>query len=232
MTKFRNSLSVPKILLHRVEIELQVADEFYKHTAQSFTARIRQIEDSCAKRSEEELNRDLGGTTMGELAGEQIQESEMLSQMNGYFGVLNVFGVLEQFLQGVFEDMKRRGKVTGRTANRDSLKFDEYRDELKGKWGVSIPEDKWKGLKKLQLLRNVIAHRSGHVLGEQVKKFAGYRYKVDGKAVKYAAGSTIVVDEECFYYAIAVVRDACSSLSQKLHSRQRARPKRNASTSP
>jgi hypothetical protein len=106
--------------------------------------------------------------------------------------------------------MQRRGQVTGDAAKKKFLLLDDYKDVLKKDLGIylSQPPFQWSEVMKLQALRNVIAHHNGHVTEDQVKKVAPYGYK---------EGMSIVIDEKCFYHAIDVVRETCSTLSEKLN---------------
>jgi hypothetical protein len=218
LKKFRYRARRTAVLVALLTHDLHAADEFYKHTARSFKRRIREIERTYDQYSDAEMNRDLGGTTMSELAGEQVQETHMLSEMNGYFGILTVYGAFERFLFWMFQDMKNRGEVTGAASNQGYLTLEGYKDVLKTS-GVylSQPPFKWSELKKLQAIRNVIAHHNGHVIADQEKWVASYGYK---------AGDSIVIDDSYFQHTIHIVRDTCSMLSKKMDSLPKPTPKK------
>jgi len=187
-----------------VRHDLHAATEFYEHTASSFKRRLRDIEREYDKYSEGELNRDLGGTTTAELISNQYQESVALSEMNGYFGVLSVHAVFDRFLFWVFQDMKSLGIIKGETVSKPWLLLDGYKDLFK-KAGIilSQPPSNWNDLKKLQALRNVIAHHHGRVLKEHEKKLKPYGCKV---------GDPIVITEEYFRSAVRLVEETCSRI--------------------
>jgi hypothetical protein len=192
------------IIMALVRLHLHAATEFYEHTALSFKKSLRDIEREYDKYSKAELNRDLGGTTTAELISDQYQETVDLSEMNGYFGVLAVYAVfVDHCLFWLFRDMKSQGIISGKTADKQWLSLDGYK-HLFNKAGIFLSRySNWNDLKKLQALRNVIAHHNGHVLEEDEKKLKPYGCKV---------GNPVVITEEYFRSAVRLVEETCSRI--------------------
>ena len=192
-----------RVSLSLMEIGLRTATEFYEHTARSLQDKLRTIERDYAALPKSERERDLGdGMTEGELASGQHYELEVLSQINGYFGILAVYSVFERCLLCLFRDAQRLELVKEKRYQKAYLTLDGYEDFFKT-IGISLNTAtfKWDEIRKLQLFRNAIAHHGGLVMTDHATRLKSYGYKV---------GDTIRIDKSCFHSSVELVRETCS----------------------
>ncbi len=198
--------SVPlRASLSLMEIELRTAVEFYEHTASNFQHKLRAIVRDFATLPRSEWERDLGGgMTMGELASDQRHELEALSEMNGYFGTLTAYSVFERCLFYMFRDAKRLKLITDKRYQKSYLTLDGYKEVFKI-IGIDLDKSpfKWIEIRKLQLLRNAIAHHGGFVTPDYAPRVERYGYKV---------GETIVIDDDYFRSSVTLVRETYSAM--------------------
>jgi hypothetical protein len=191
------------------EIDLDTIVDFYDHSAGNFQKKIEAIHKKCASRPDSYWKEDLGmGTTRGELVSEERQQLEHMLEMNGYFGVLGVYSVFERCLHETFDDMKRLKLIKDKQYQKKPfLTLDQYKDCFKPV-GINLtqPPFGWDDIKKLQALRNAIAHQDGYVVPENLEKLKAYGYKV---------GEEVNISEQYFRSAVKLVKESCSLVAEK-----------------
>jgi hypothetical protein len=192
--------------LRMVQIDIEIGVEFYEQTARYFRKRIRTQKENYDAKPASYWEQDVGyGTTRGDLASEEYQESQEMLQLNSYFAVLTIFAAFERFLLRTFQDMKGLKLVKDKWQKKQPyLTLDGYKDGLKA-IGIHLakPPFKWSDILRLQDFRNTIAHQNGFVTEENIKRLRGYRYKI---------GQRIDIEGKYFRTAVDLVKDSCSQL--------------------
>ena len=82
--------------------------------------------------------------------------------MNGYFGILTVYSVLERCLLYLFGTARRANLIKDKRYHKSYLTLDGYKGAFKTV-GIDLTKApfKWSEVRKLQLFRNAIAHHGG-----------------------------------------------------------------------
>src|SRR5262249_13657018 len=102
-------------------------------------------------------------------------------------------------------DMKRL-KLT--KEKRSYLTLDGYKDSLK-EVGITLTQSpfRWDDIRKLQTLRNAIAHQDGNVVPENLGKLRAYGYKKVGQEVN--------ISDQYFQSVVTLVKESCRLLAQQ-----------------
>jgi hypothetical protein len=190
--------------LRIAEYDLEFADEFHNRTGRYFQKKIEAFKARADSHPDAYWEQDVGGITRGELASEELRELESFAEMNNRFGVLAVFAAFERLVQRIHQDMMNQNLIHDRRFKKVYLTFDESKDSL-AKIGIYVtkaPFD-WSNLRKLQTLRNAIAHQDGWVTDENINKLRSYRYKV---------GQRIEITDSSFGDSMNLVKQSCSQL--------------------
>jgi len=189
--------------LRIAEYDLDFADEFHKQTGRYFQKKIEAFKAKADSNPDAYWEQDVGGITRGELASEELRELESFAEMNNRFGLLAVFAAFERLLQRIHQDMMNQNLIH-RRFKRAYLTFDESKDSL-AKIGIYLTQKPfdWAGLRKLQTLRNAIAHQDGWVTDENFNKLRSYRYKL---------GQQIEITDNYFDDSMNLVKQSCSQL--------------------
>ena len=195
-----------------MQIDIEASVEFYEQTHSHYSKKVQKQRERFDARPTSYWQEDMGfGTTRGDLASEQYQELQEMTQLNSYFGVMTVFAAFERCVSRVILDMKSLRLVKNKWQKKKAyLRFDEYKDALKS-IGIYVtnPPFKWSDIRRLQDLRNAIAHQNGFVTDENINRLRGYGYKLRQR---------VDISDEYFRSAVALVKDS-STLLVKEYSR-------------
>jgi hypothetical protein len=138
--------------LRIAEYDFEFADEFHKQTGRYFQKKIEAFKARADSHPDAYWEQDVGGTTRGELASEELRELESFAEMNNRFGLLAVFAAFERLLQRIHQDMMNQNLIHDRRFKKVYLTFDEGKDSLVkiSIYVTNAPLD-WANLRKLQL---------------------------------------------------------------------------------
>jgi hypothetical protein len=192
--------------LRIAEYDLETVDEFHKQTARYFQKKIEAFRTESVSHPDSYWKQDVGaGITRGDLASEKLNELETLAQMNNRFGILGVFATFERLLLRIHQDMMHLKLVRNRHFKRDHLTFYEYKDSLSeiGIYLTKAPFD-WAKLRKLQTLRNAIAHQDGFVTEENINTLRSCGYKKEGESID--------ITDSYFNDSLNLVKRSCAQL--------------------
>lgn len=193
--------------LRIVEYDLEFADEFHKQTGRYFRKKLDAFKARAHSHPDAYWEQDVGGTTRGELASEELQELESFAEINNRFGLLAVFATFERLVHRIHQDMMNQNLIHHRHFKKTYLNFDESKDSF-AKIGIYLtkaPFD-WTNLRKLQTLRNAITHQDGWVTDENINKLRNYGYKV---------GQWIKITDRYFEDSMNLVWESCSELVKR-----------------
>ena len=176
----------------------------FHHVANNhFSLRLAGLEARSEKVSPEDEESD-------DLAA-RMEELEGFMDLVEYFGVVGAYRTFEIFLHNVVNQLRNGGFIEG--------KRERYLHDLKDRFneiGVKLtqPPFHWQEIKKLQKIRNCIAHNEGWVDKRNVSKVRGCGLPVEeGHRLKLPKGyfleASQLVDKTC-----ALVIEKCAEASK------------------
>jgi hypothetical protein len=162
--------------LHMLRVELHGIRDFCREADSFFKKRVDEFDKDISKRKGEDEDE---GYKMY-LSGLRMELEERVD-LTGYFGIIMVCSILEQFLHRVYEftmnlAVRPQFDDVMPLVSRRWLSLNESKDLLK-QIGVSGEPFDWASLKSLQHLRNAIVHQGGRVTEANIRFLRPLGYK-------------------------------------------------------
>jgi HEPN superfamily RiboL-PSP-like protein len=158
-----------------LEIDLEALREYCRQANSFFERRKQKFEKNISEKDPRSIDPD---TVVDARA-----EMEHHLDLNGYFGLLMTYSGFEEFLQDLYEYTRYLATVPSlrdlmRRHTKSWLKLDEYKSFFK-EFDIDLSKSpfEWAKLKRLQRLRNLIAHQGGVVTSEYASSFPSEGYK-------------------------------------------------------
>jgi hypothetical protein len=186
------------------EFSLSELRSFYHEATKHFGSRLAGFEARFKNTSPEDEESDY-------LVG-RIEEVEGFLDLVQNFGLVGVYRTFEMFLRNVVDQQRRAGVISGGTKRY----VDDLKDQLK-EIGVEMtqPPFQWQQIRKLQKIRNCIAHNEGWLDGERVSDLRGCGLPVqEGQYLRLPEGYFLealeLVDQTC-----RLVVDRCAEARKR-----------------
>jgi hypothetical protein len=185
---------------------------FYHQAKKHFASRLAGLEARSKSVSREEEESDY--------LADRMEEVEGLLNLVEYFGVIGAYRTFEIFLGNVVDQLRKEGFVEGSTEPH----LGGLKKQLK-EFGVDLtqPPFRWEEIKKLQTIRNCIAHSDGWVDSRYVSQLRDYTLPVEEEEKKKEHGSPLRLPSGYFLEASALVASTCGLVIEKCAEVRRGR---------
>ena len=197
----------PFTLFNRMLAAIQ---RFHDEAEQHCARRDLQIDKKVAKYIPSELARDRGyGHTLEDDFIEQHEEIEGLRQLNREFCLTAFYAELEKCMADAFSDLRAQ-KAFRLRKNKEYRNVDDFKDAF-ATAGVTLtdPSLHWNRMKRLQAIRNCIAHNGGWVTDKHAARLKPYGFP---------EGQSIRLEEEHFTESLDAVRAIARKLLSECES--------------
>jgi hypothetical protein len=187
------------------EFSLSELRSFYHEATRHFGSRLAGLGARSKNASPEDEESDY-------LAG-KMEEVEGFLDLVQNFGLVGVYRTFEMFLRNVVDQQRRAGAISGKTGRH----VDKLRKQLK-ELGVELtkPPFQWQEIKKLQKIRNCIAHNEGWVDKQYVSKLKGCGVPVE-------EGHRLRLPKGYFLEGLQLVAKTCSLVIEKCREARKPR---------
>jgi hypothetical protein len=144
-----------------------------------------------------------------------MEDVEGFLDLIEHFGVIGAYRTLEIFLSNVVDQLRKGGFIEGKTERY----LDGLKDQLK-EIGVDLTRRpfRWQAIKKLQKIRNCIAHNEGWVDKRNVSKLKGCGLSVqEGHCLKLPKGYFLEASQLVYNTCQLVTENCRGARKQRRH---------------